>query len=73
MRTFHIGGAASRASAVDSVKVKQDGVIRLINLKTVQNKDKNLVAVSRSVELAIADEKVASVSAIICLTVLLSR
>ena len=56
MRTFHIGGAASRASAVDSVKVKQDGVIRLINLKTVQNKDKNLVAVSRSGELAIADE-----------------
>ena len=40
MRTFHIGGAASRASAVDSVKVKQDGVVRLINLKTVQNKDK---------------------------------
>jgi len=30
MRTFHIGGAASRASAVDSVKVKQDGVIRLL-------------------------------------------
>jgi DNA-directed RNA polymerase subunit beta' len=56
MRTFHIGGAASRASAVDSVKVKQDGIARLINLKTVQNKDKNLVAVSRSGELAIADE-----------------
>ena len=56
MRTFHIGGAASRASAVDSVKVKQDGVVRLINLKTVQNKDKHLVAVSRSGELAIADE-----------------
>jgi DNA-directed RNA polymerase subunit beta' len=56
MRTFHIGGAASRASAVDSVKVKQDGVIRLINLKTVKNKDKHLVAVSRSGELAIADE-----------------
>jgi len=55
MRTFHIGGAASRASAVDSVKVKQDGVVRLINLKTVQNKDKDLVAVSRSGELAIAD------------------
>ena len=56
MRTFHIGGAASRASAVDSVKVKQDGVVRLINLKTVENKAGNLVAVSRSGELAIADE-----------------
>jgi DNA-directed RNA polymerase subunit beta' len=56
MRTFHIGGAASRASAVDSVKVKQDGVVRLINLKTVENKEKHLVAVSRSGELAVADE-----------------
>ena len=55
MRTFHIGGAASRASAVDSVKVKQNGAVRLQNVKTVQNKDGNLVAVSRSGSLAIAD------------------
>jgi DNA-directed RNA polymerase subunit beta' len=55
MRTFHIGGAASRASAVDSIKVKQEGVIRLLNLKTVENKDGHLVAVSRSGELAVAD------------------
>jgi DNA-directed RNA polymerase subunit beta' len=55
MRTFHIGGAASRASAVDSVKVKQSGVVRLQNVKTVQNKDGHLVAVSRSGSLAIAD------------------
>ena len=55
MRTFHIGGAASRASAVDSVKVKQSGAVRLQNVKTVQNKDGNLVAVSRSGSLAIAD------------------
>ena len=56
MRTFHIGGAASRASAVDSIKVKQQGVVRLLNLKTVENKDGHLVAVSRSGELAVADE-----------------
>jgi DNA-directed RNA polymerase subunit beta' len=55
MRTFHIGGAASRASAVDSIKVKQEGVVRLLNLKTVENKDGHLVAVSRSGELAVAD------------------
>jgi DNA-directed RNA polymerase subunit beta' len=55
MRTFHIGGAASRASAVDSVQIKQDGVVRLINLKFVENISGNLVAVSRSGELAIAD------------------
>ncbi len=55
MRTFHIGGAASRASAVDSVQVKQDGTVRLINVKVVENSAGNLVAVSRSGELAIAD------------------
>ncbi|MBU3071739.1 DNA-directed RNA polymerase subunit beta' [Aestuariicella sp. G3-2] len=55
MRTFHIGGAASRASAVDSVQIKQDGVVRLINVKVVENVAGNLVAVSRSGELAVAD------------------
>jgi DNA-directed RNA polymerase subunit beta' len=55
MRTFHIGGAASRASAADSVQVKQEGKVRLINVKVVSNADGNLVAVSRSGELAIAD------------------
>ncbi len=56
MRTFHIGGAASRASAVDSVQVKQDGSVRLHNVKIVENAAGNLVAVSRSGELAVADE-----------------
>ena len=56
MRTFHIGGAASRASAVDSVQVKQAGTVRLLNVKLVENAGGNLVAVSRSGELAVADE-----------------
>ena len=56
MRTFHIGGAASRTSATDSVQVKNGGSVRLINLKHVTRADGNLVAVSRSGELAIADE-----------------
>ncbi|WP_049724087.1 DNA-directed RNA polymerase subunit beta' [Gilvimarinus polysaccharolyticus] len=55
MRTFHIGGAASRASAADNVQVKQEGTVRLINIKVVTNKAGNLVAVSRSGELAVAD------------------
>ncbi len=55
MRTFHIGGAASRASAADSVQVKQEGNVRLLNVKVVSNPAGNLVAVSRSGELAIAD------------------
>ena len=56
MRTFHIGGAASRTSAADSVQVKNGGAIRLHNLKHVERADGALVAVSRSGELAIADD-----------------
>ena len=56
MRTFHIGGAASRAAAVDNVSVKGDGVVRLHNLKVVQHADGHYVAVTRSGELSIADE-----------------
>jgi DNA-directed RNA polymerase subunit beta' len=56
MRTFHIGGAASRASAVDSVQVKKGGVVRLHNIKVVERASGELVAVSRSGQLAVADE-----------------
>ena len=56
MRTFHIGGAASRAAAVDNVSIKGDGVVRLHNLKIVQHVGGHYVAVTRSGELSIADE-----------------
>ena len=56
MRTFHIGGAASRSAAQDSIQVKNGGIVRLHNLKHVERADGKLVAVSRSGELAIADE-----------------
>ncbi|GEK73929.1 MULTISPECIES: DNA-directed RNA polymerase subunit beta' [Halomonas] len=56
MRTFHIGGAASRASAVDSVQVKHGGKVRLHNIKHVERGDGKLVVVSRSSALAVADE-----------------
>jgi DNA-directed RNA polymerase subunit beta' len=56
MRTFHIGGAASRATAVDNIQVKHGGTIRLHNLKTVTRESGELVAVSRSGEIAVADE-----------------
>jgi DNA-directed RNA polymerase subunit beta' len=56
MRTFHIGGAASRAAAVSSVQVKSKGFIRLHNLKTVRNKERLWVAVSRSGEIMVVDE-----------------
>ncbi|WP_261842611.1 DNA-directed RNA polymerase subunit beta' [Aliamphritea ceti] len=56
MRTFHIGGAASRAAAVDSVQVKNAGEIRLHNLKSVEKADGTLVTTSRSGEIGVTDE-----------------
>ncbi|NOR70233.1 MAG: DNA-directed RNA polymerase subunit beta', partial [Methylomarinum sp.] len=55
MRTFHIGGAASRSAAISNVQVKSAGTIKLSNLKTVKNKDGHLVAVSRSGEVGVMD------------------
>ena len=57
MRTFHIGGAASRATAIDNIQVKHAGDIRLHNLKTIQKENGDFVAVSRSGEVAVADEE----------------
>ncbi len=56
MRTFHIGGAASRAAAANSVETKGRGAARLHNLKTVHHEKGHWVAVSRSGELGVIDE-----------------
>ncbi|AMK77707.1 DNA-directed RNA polymerase subunit beta' [Methylomonas methanica] len=56
MRTFHIGGAASRSAAVSNVQVKSSGTAKLNNLKTVKNRENNLVAVSRSGEVGVMDD-----------------
>ncbi len=55
MRTFHIGGAASRAVAVDQIEIKTAGTVRLFNLKSVENSEGKLVAISRSGELSLID------------------
>ncbi|WP_020508477.1 DNA-directed RNA polymerase subunit beta' [Lamprocystis purpurea] len=57
MRTFHIGGAASRAAAISSIEIKNGGSVRLHNIKTVVHHSGNLVAVSRSGELTVVDDK----------------
>ncbi len=56
MRTFHIGGAASRAAAVSRIEVKTTGTVRLKNIKTVKHASGNYVAVSRSGEFIVQDE-----------------
>ncbi|MEL7387428.1 MAG: DNA-directed RNA polymerase subunit beta', partial [Pseudomonadota bacterium] len=56
MRTFHIGGAASRASAENSVQVKNNGSLKLHNAKYVLNTDGKIVITSRSTEITIIDD-----------------
>jgi DNA-directed RNA polymerase subunit beta' len=56
MRTFHIGGAASRAAAASSVEVRNKGTLRFHNVKTVSHEKGYLVAVSRSGEIGVVDE-----------------
>ena len=56
MRTFHIGGAASRSSENDKIEVKFDGVVKYKNISSVTNKDKNQVCISRSAEILLLDE-----------------
>ncbi|SLM26453.1 DNA-directed RNA polymerase subunit beta' [Stenotrophomonas indicatrix] len=55
MRTFHIGGAASRAAAVDNITVKTTGSVKFSNLKSVAHANGSLVAVSRSGEMSVLD------------------
>lgn len=56
MRTFHIGGAASRAAAIDNVTVKTTGSVKFNNMKTVAHESGGVVAVSRSGELSVLDD-----------------
>ena len=56
MRTFHIGGAASRAAAIDNVTVKTTGSVKFNNVKSVSHADGHLVGVSRSGEISVLDQ-----------------
>ena len=56
MRTFHIGGAASRSAAINNIEIKSKGVAKLLNIKTVAHHKGYLVAVSRSGEISVVNE-----------------
>ncbi len=57
MRTFHIGGAASRVVTISNVEVSHSGHVRFhSNLKTVSDRHGKLVVTSRSGELGVVDE-----------------
>jgi DNA-directed RNA polymerase subunit beta' len=57
MRTFHIGGAASRAAAASQLEAKSNGTVQYTaTMRYVTNARKELVAISRSGEIVIADD-----------------
>jgi DNA-directed RNA polymerase subunit beta' len=57
MRTFHIGGTASRVAEQTSLEAKNAGSIKFHALQTVRNQEGFLVAMNRNGVLAILDEK----------------
>jgi DNA-directed RNA polymerase subunit beta' len=57
MRTFHIGGTASRVAEQTSLEAKNSGIIKFHTLQTVRNQEGSLVAMNRNGVLAIMDEK----------------
>src|SRR4249920_1741981 len=50
MRTFHIGGTASRRAEQTTLEPRNDGIVKFINLSTVENKDGDLVVFNRNGE-----------------------
>ncbi|WP_343183111.1 DNA-directed RNA polymerase subunit beta' [Buchnera aphidicola (Neophyllaphis podocarpi)] len=56
MRTFHIGGAASRAATESSIQIRNKGKIKLKNVKSVINSTGKIIITSRNVELKMIDD-----------------
>jgi DNA-directed RNA polymerase subunit beta' len=57
MRTFHIGGTASRVVEASKHEAKNAGVVKYHNLRSVVNRDGDLVATNRNGEIGVADER----------------
>jgi DNA-directed RNA polymerase subunit beta' len=53
MRTFHIGGTASKRVEQSTVQPRNQGKIKFIDLKTVENEEGNLVVMNRNGEIAV--------------------
>jgi DNA-directed RNA polymerase subunit beta' len=55
MRTFHIGGTASRRAEQTTLEARNEGFVKFINLAHVEGKEGDLVVMSRNAEVAIVD------------------
>ena len=57
MRTFHIGGTASRVSEQSTLEARHDGTVRFQGMQVVEAKDGGLVVMNRNGSLVIQDAK----------------
>src|SRR5271165_6618268 len=57
MRTFHIGGTASRVSEQSALEARNNGALRYQNLQTVKNRDGHFVAMNRNGSVVVVDER----------------
>ncbi len=57
MRTFHIGGTASRRAEQTTLESRIDGTVHFINIRTVRNRDGDLIVMNRNGEIAILDQE----------------
>jgi len=56
MRTFHIGGTASKVAEQTTLEAKNAGVVKYLKLNTVRNKDGDMVAMNRNGKIAVYDD-----------------
>ncbi len=57
MRTFHIGGTASRVSEQSRLEAKTHGFVRFVNMQTVRSKSGDLVVMNRNGSIAVVDDR----------------
>jgi DNA-directed RNA polymerase subunit beta' len=55
LRTFHIGGTASRVVKRSEIHAEQDGSVTYHNLRSIKNKEGQLIVVSRNAELILTE------------------
>ncbi len=56
MRTFHIGGAASKMLINHNIKIKNNGYIKFLNLKCIKNSFNKFIVISRNTKLKIINK-----------------
>ena len=56
MRTFHIGGTASRRAEQTTLETKNDGHMKFIKLNLVKDREGDLVVMNRNGEVAVVDD-----------------